>query len=160
MAATPFTRTLFVLMAQQYVCSACQAQIRDHVVLECDRKHFHPQCLKCACCQRPPLDSARLYAFNGLLLCADDYRAMRSACHVCGQRIEPQDYRFRTLGQQSCHVTCMSCATCRASLQRGDKYVVTPDQRLLCHKCHAQTKDGPAVGGAGRGRGRKRHNIA
>ena len=140
-----------------YVCSACSAAIRDHVVLECDRRHFHPACLKCQCCQRTPSGDGKLYAFNGLLVCKDDYDSMRSACHVCRQRIEPQDYRFQTFGNQSVHMSCMSCASCRTTLERGDKYVVTQDQRLLCHKCHGQTTCSGAPQSTGR-RGRKRQN--
>ena len=145
-------------MSFPYVCSACSAAIRDHVVLECDRRHFHPACLKCQMCGRTPSTAdQKLYSFNGLLLCKDDYDRMRSACHVCRQRIEPQDYRFQTFGSRSVHMSCMSCASCRTTLERGDKYVVTHDQRLLCHKCHpgAPGGGGPAAGGR---RGRKRAN--
>jgi len=148
-----------------YVCCVCQQLIYDHMLYECDRRHFHKTCLKCQACGhaiQPELND-KLYAINGLLVCRQDYAQIRSACRVCGQAIGAGEMRFETtVGATAAliHAKCMSCQSCRQSLERGDRYVLSPDNnRLLCHKCsHFGPPFAPPQPNNGGRRGRKRAN--
>jgi len=155
-----------------YVCFACGQHIFDVALYQCDGRHFHKACLKCQMCAlgvQPELGDDKLYAIDGLLVCRKDYTAMRSACRVCQQCIGPHEFRVAVGGnaRNSIHTKCMSCQSCRASLERGDKYVITQDNRLLCHKCchqfahfqpSGQTAPPPPANGGRRGRKRATNN--
>jgi len=147
-----------------YMCCVCQECIFDDMLYECDRRHFHNRCLKCQMCGnaiKPELND-KLYAINGLLVCRKDYTQLKNICRVCNSGITLGELRFKTANSQQIHAKCMSCQSCRQSLERGDKYVFSADNRLLCHKCCHFTPFGgvgpqppPANGGR---RGRKRAN--
>ena len=72
--ATPDVQDSFVMSLSQSIVAP--------LVYECHHKYFHSHCV-----QNQMAFRNKLYAFNGLLVCRDDYQRMRSNCPVCGQPI-------------------------------------------------------------------------
>ncbi|XP_054157044.1 LIM/homeobox protein Lhx3-like [Oppia nitens] len=154
-----------------FVCFACGQHIRERHVLECDRRHWHQSCLRCAATGHPPTDDRMFTLHNGQYVCREHYRDLQSICRVCRQRIDAHEWRVQTPQRLNIHQKCMSCAACRQSLDTGDKFVFTPitttsqdnqqqqqqqssGGRLLCHKCAAPPHGQQASSGGRRGRRR------
>lgn len=81
---------------------------------------YHKQCFACNTCQSP-FETADFYVHDDHPFCAKHYHALNgSLCNSCGQGIEGQYLaatNTKEQGAEKFHPNCLTCSTCRVSLQ-------------------------------------------
>lgn len=65
---------------------------------------------------------------------------MKCVCKTCCQPISQSDLVIRAKNYGYMHDKCVFCGRCRHRLETGDRYMLTTDNMLVCHKCIVATQ--------------------
>lgn len=125
----------------EYVCAACARPIRERYLLMALDKHWHEDCLKCACCDcRLGEVGSSLFTHSDKLLCRRDFLRIFGQpghCAACKRSIPPYELVMRA-NELAYHMDCFACQQCQYRFCVGDSFHLVDTYKILCPQCHAE----------------------
>jgi len=111
------------------LCAGCRLRIIDKFYLCAVERKWHSACLKCVECGSELENEASCFEKEGHIYCRDDYLKLYGGsrdCARCRHEIGSTDLVMKA---RHCifHVECFRCATCDASLRKGDLFGMWED---------------------------------
>jgi len=112
---------------QPPLCAGCRLRIVDKFYLCAVESKWHTSCLKCAECGVQLENQVSCFERDGHMYCKEDYvRIFTSKCFRCMMKLSSSDLVMK-VRQCLFHVDCFRCATCDASLKKGDLFGLLDD---------------------------------
>ena len=129
-------------IAAANICAACQRPIRERYLLVALDKHWHEDCLKCACCEcRLGEVGSSLFTHSDKILCRRDFLRIfgqHGNCAACKRSIPPYELVMRA-NDFAYHMDCFACQLCRYRFCVGDRFHLTESHRIVCVVCFGDT---------------------
>lgn len=104
-------------------------------------KHWHEDCLKCACCDcRLGEVGSSLFTHSNKILCRRDFLRIfgqHGHCAACKKSIPPYEMVMRA-NQNAYHMECFACQQCQYRFCVGDRFHLTELHKIVCILCHSE----------------------
>ncbi|TKR93844.1 hypothetical protein L596_008223 [Steinernema carpocapsae] len=114
------------------VCVGCNLAIQDRYILRVSNLEFHTECLKCADCKSPLIQTC--FTRDGLLFCRQDFtKRFGIRCSGCKAVIEKNDM-IRKARDKVYHVHCFQCSMCHKLLDTGEELYFVDSNRFICKR--------------------------
>lgn len=139
---SPKATTISDKQTTSNVCAACLKPIKERYLLVALDKHWHEDCLKCACCDcRLGEVGSSLFTHSDKILCRRDFLRIFGQpghCAACKKSIPPYELVMRA-NQNAYHMECFACQQCQCRFCVGDKFYLTDSRRIVCLDCHSSS---------------------
>ncbi|KAK0425541.1 hypothetical protein QR680_009252 [Steinernema hermaphroditum] len=114
------------------VCVGCNLAIQDRYILRVSNLEFHTDCLKCADCKSPLMQTC--FTRDGLLFCRQDFtKRFGIRCSGCQAIVEKNDM-IRKARDKIYHVHCFQCSMCNKLLDTGEELYFVDSNRFICKR--------------------------